>query len=120
MAEEIQLNHHMETSPGGKWVLVLSVTGKLGLSPALDLEKAVEEFMKDGNDHIVIDCSGLEYTNSRGAALLVKIQDELEAKGGSLQLLSVPKAIRDLLDVLGLLDIFHIVDSLDAAFASIG
>lgn len=119
MADVIEIGTRSEKSPSGVPCLVVAIAGKLGPATVLTFEDRVSDLMKEGHLHLVLDCRGLEYMNSTGAGLLVKIMDLLEARGGSMQMIEVSKTIRDLMDVLGLLPLFRMQPSLAAALDSV-
>ena len=88
----------------GQKIAVVTLVGHVGPRTVLYLEENVTRILHEGVKHLVLESSKLEYMNSTGAALIVKIVDMFSEVGGSVQMTNLSKAICDLLEVLGFLD----------------
>jgi anti-sigma B factor antagonist len=81
---------------------LLEITGAIdphGLEP---LERALETLRGRGKRHVVLDLAGIRYVNSSGFGILVKHATALEAEGGGLSLLGVPRKVSIVIELLGL------------------
>lgn len=81
---------------------LLEVAGAIdphGLEP---LECALDALRSRGKRHVVLDLAGIRYVNSSGFGILVKHATALEAEGGALSLLGVPRKVSIVIELLGL------------------
>ncbi|WP_147822000.1 ABC transporter permease [Salidesulfovibrio onnuriiensis] len=89
---------HMKTSrEGGS--LVLSLGGRLdAVSTAALWDDALDAVRTGSARDVVADCSGLEYLDGAGVALLIKLRQEVEdALGGSLKVENLREELRQVL-----------------------
>ncbi len=119
MEDDFTLDYTSEKRPDGTILVIGKIRGKVAPTTVLRFEEEVNALFDQGTRHIIFDCSGLEYMNSTGTGLMVKLMDKFEAAGGTMQMVNIPKNIRDLMDVLGLLDVFKVKATLAEAKASL-
>ena len=60
-------------------------------------------------EHIVLDCSELEYISSSGLRLFLSLRKESAAKGGKLQVSSINNDIRQVFMMTGFISLFEII-----------
>lgn len=115
--DECKIASQEHAGPGGKRVVVTSVSGRIDARSLGLLEAHVMGHVKEGIRHVVIDCHRLTYLNSTSAGLMIKLHDAIQRDGGSFQLARVPPPIHSLLDVLGLTDYLREAESVPEAIA---
>ncbi|MGI6216795.1 MAG: STAS domain-containing protein [Coriobacteriales bacterium] len=76
-------------------------------SPYLEDEVAT---LDDSVINIDVDVTNLDYISEEGFDTLQKIQNDLSARGGKLRILHPNDFLADIIDDLGLKDIFEIVE----------
>lgn len=87
------------TRDGGS--AVLRVAGRLDREGAEHLSQSLEELLRDGVRSVAIDLSTVTYISSAATTVLSRWRQELAVLRGEVQLMSLPPAVREALDVLG-------------------
>jgi stage II sporulation protein AA (anti-sigma F factor antagonist) len=90
--------------------IVLTVDGELDILSSPMLRAALDEF--GAGDHVVIDCSEVEFMDSTGLNLIVVHAKRLLEIGGSLRLRNASPAVRHVLELSGLI---RLVESTNSA-----
>jgi len=81
------MNLHVETSQPTPETAVLTFSGRLVLgSESRELERAIDEAIKHGAKHIVVDLTRLDGIDSTGAGILVVCHAKLQKVNGSLRI----------------------------------
>jgi stage II sporulation protein AA (anti-sigma F factor antagonist) len=80
-----------------------------------DFTKFVSTIVTAGARQIVLDLSALQYLSSAGIRALMILQKEINARQGKLALVFCRPAIRDVLNLCGLLNLAPFAESLEAA-----
>lgn len=102
-------------------IATLRLLGRLSDALEQKLLDEVSRLQEAGTHKIVLDCSGLDYLNSRGVSAFVSVIDDLRAAGGDLKLVLVrPEAalVLDRLGVSTLIQRFVTIDEALRAFAT--
>jgi anti-sigma B factor antagonist len=89
-------------SLNGSAVVVL--VGELDLNTAPVLEGTLDPLLDDGPPEVVIECSGLEFIDSSGIAILVRAQQRLQIRGGHLVVRSLKPHALKIFETVGLID----------------
>jgi anti-anti-sigma factor len=99
--------------PGGantRYSVARSEDGALELRGEFDLA-AVDDLRAELYAHaatelarVVVDCSGVEFLDSSGVAVLLEVQEQLRSSGGTIVLTSVPRIVRRTIDITRLDD----------------
>jgi anti-sigma B factor antagonist len=88
-------------------VSVVAVSGELDWSQVPQLRQALRSVLAgDGPAFVVLDLSGLEFTDSSGLGLMIAGHQWAKARGGMLALAAVPRFMASVLRVAGLTRIF--------------
>ena len=87
--------------------VTLKIIGRLDTSTAPALETAIDGCAADINV-LILDCSALEYVSSAGLRVILKAQKRMNAQG-SMKLIGVNEAIKEIFDITGFADILTIV-----------
>ena len=105
-------------SSGQKDLAVVTVTGDLDLVTAPQLTDEAMALVDGGANHVVIDVSGLDFCDSSGLSAFARIANRIQP-GGRLALVGPQPIVRRVLEVSGLIEVFLVVDSVDAALAAL-
>jgi anti-anti-sigma factor len=95
-------------SSGG--TVTITVHGELDLQSVPDLDRALLEAQRERPDLIVIDCAGLDFTDSTGLRALLRAQQRADHDGHQLGLRSLPDHARRLFEMTGTQSYFTILD----------
>ncbi|MFC1587397.1 STAS domain-containing protein [Planctomycetota bacterium] len=101
--------------PSGELMVIGSLTGSLNITNLADFENRINSHIKKGLRFFCFDLAKLDYINSTGMGLLVKISDNLAETGGRIHLYNLSKRIESLLVMLGLTEIIHLYSSRNEA-----
>ena len=107
----------MSRTVGG--VTVLDLKGRLILGEGTQaLKDHLDELVKAGPTHIVLNLQEVTYVDSCGLGELVRSLATVGRKGGVLKLVNLTSKITDLLVITKLLTVFDSYDSEPAALAA--
>jgi len=86
------------------WVVTLS--GEVDSSTAPLLQAKAEELITTTSDGVLLlmDLSRVEFVDSSGLRVIVSLGNELESRGGRLELTGLSAAARRILELTGLID----------------
>jgi anti-sigma B factor antagonist len=94
---------------------VLAVGGDLDLNTAPELLQALIRLVDAGERAVVVDLAGVEFCDSSGLSVLVRVRNRLTGLGGSLALAGPTPIVQRVLEVSGLDEIFGTYPSVEAA-----
>ena len=97
---------------------VLSVGGDLDLNTAPELLQALTRLVDDGRRAVVVDLTGVDFCDSSGLSVLVRVRNRLTELGGSVTLAAATPIVQRVLEVSGLDEIFGTYPSVEAARAA--
>ena len=100
---------------------VVRVDGALNRQTAPALEKALQALVDKGQMRVVLDLSGVPEMSSAGLRTIISAAKRLRGgRGdGDLRLAAPGKWVVDVLELAGLLPVFHIFDTSEQAVASV-
>ena len=101
----------------GVWVLEAS--GELDYADCEPFRRNVERILSERPRACIVDLSGIEYLDSSGLGLLLRLYREYTSSGGRLVLITSP-VVEGVLEITRLDDLFTTADDLGAALASVG
>jgi anti-sigma B factor antagonist len=87
---------------------IVVVTGELDVATVGDLREVGLKALTAGGPDLVIDASGLDFTDSTGLGCLVALHKRAAEAGGSLVLRGVNDRLRRLLDMVSLTTVFRV------------
>lgn len=95
---------------------IISLKGDL-IDPdqASDLLNAVDVYVKSKSLLIILDLGELNYVNSSGLNVLIKILTKVRKAGGEVSIINVNKKINDLLVITKLNSVFNICNNIEEA-----
>lgn len=97
--------------------IVYRLRGSLDLATAPSLRAALVEAANEGKHEIIVDLSQLEFLDSTGLGALIGAHRRALESGGRVRLIVNEGPIQRLLTITGLMRIFAVYSSLDAALS---
>jgi len=101
----------------GVWVL--EARGELDYADCEPFRRHVERILSERPRACIVDLSRIEYLDSSGLGLLLRLYREYTGSGGRLVLVASP-AVEGVLEITRLDDLFATADDLGAALVSVG
>ena len=93
----------------------IKVSGFLDAHTFEQLEEVINSQFSQACYKIIVDLTNVDYISSAGAGVFIAALSEAEENGGRIILLNPTKGVLDVFDLLGLTQIFEIVDSREEA-----
>ena len=87
--------------------LTLSLDGRLDSTTCFQLDDVIQKQL-DGVTKLTFDCATMDYLSSAGLRVLLGAQKVMN-KQGSMEIINVNEAVRDVFALTGMLDIFNVV-----------
>ena len=98
-----------------KGVVRLGVNGYLDSHTCDELDTAITGQFKEARHKIIVDLSNVVYISSAGAGVFISALLEAQEHNGNIVLLSPTPHVREVFELLGITQIFKVVDDLPAA-----
>ncbi len=89
--------------------VVARLAGRLDTAAAADLAPDFQKLAEQGEQHIILDCSELEYISSSGLRLFLSLRKASAAKAGKLQVRGISNDIRQVFMMTGFISLFEII-----------
>ena len=100
-------------------VKVIKLRGRLGLGDPVDrLRSTIEDLVSTGQTRVVLDLGELATMDSSGIGLLTRCLTTIKQQGGALKLATPSKFVVQTLKLVGLINLFEIFDTPQAAVGS--
>ncbi len=96
-------------------VTVLKVSGFIDASNITRFDEELYSHIRKGASKIAIDCSELQYINSMGMGILLEARQLAAKRNGDIVIVSLPKKISKVFEILGFNEIFKFYASEDEA-----
>jgi anti-sigma B factor antagonist len=90
---------------------VVRLSGEVDVSNVDVLEEAIEEWLRTNPGDLTLECDGLDFIDSTGLGLTVRLHNELTARGHRLVLTALAPAVRRPFEVTNLT---HLLDVREA------
>jgi anti-sigma B factor antagonist len=103
------------TTVGDDQIQLFGLGGTLDIATSPTLRAALLEAADRANHEIVVDLTQLEFLDSTGLGALIGAHKRAAEHGGSVRLVAHEGQILRLLRITGLLDVFSVYPSVDAA-----
>jgi anti-sigma B factor antagonist len=110
------LNIDVSTAENGR-VALFSLGGSLDIATSPTLRAALMEAAEHDRHEIIVDLSHLEFLDSTGLGALIGANRRAGEHAGSVRLVAQEGQILRLLRITGLLDVFAVYPSVEAALA---
>lgn len=95
--------------------LLIKIKGELDMYNSFDFKKKVLELVDDNEKPVIIDLKELEYIDSSGISVILKVYTKLQKRNQSVYLVHLKEAITRLIELTSLNDLLPIVDSVKDA-----
>jgi anti-anti-sigma factor len=83
-------------------IITIAVSGELDTDTTLEFRKEVEPVMEREKVNVELDFSELEYISSKALRVLISLQQQVMAGGGTFKVTNVQPAVREVFDMTGL------------------
>lgn len=80
-----------------------------------ELVDDIENMINDGNNLFILDCKDLEYVNSSGLSIMVRILTKARKSGGEAILCELSKKVKELFIITKLNNVFTVMTTLTDA-----
>ncbi len=104
----------IETNPLDN-VLIINISGRLDAEEPDMFRSKMRQILEQNNANIVIDCSKLEYMDSRGLGALISSLRLAIEKGGDIRIARVLPSVNMLLELTRANKVFKIFKTVDEA-----
>ena len=105
-----------EVRAGG--TTTLRVVGRVDSSVSKQLEAKVLAIVAR-DDRILVDLSGMNYVSSAGLRAFIIFAKHARARNRTIALCAMPEEVVEIFEISGLLGLFSVHDTLDAAAAAL-
>ena len=99
-------------------VLILEADGELNADTAERFVTEIEKVVDAGLERVVIDCSRLDFINSYGLSVVLRIHKHMKPRGGQVKLCRVSSGVYDVFDVVKFVKLFQIYPTREEAVAA--
>lgn len=90
-------------------LLTVHIVGDLNIKTSPQLEEELTKSI-DGVKKLVLDFTEVEYISSAGLRVLLAMEKAMRRQGGSMTLLHVNSAVKEIIRLSGFLQVMHIED----------
>jgi anti-sigma B factor antagonist len=94
---------------------ILHVVGEIDMATAPRVRQHAIALVADGNLHLVIDLSGVDFCDSTGLGVLVAVVKRVRTAGGDLRLVTNDERLTALLELTRLDQVFDVYPRVDDA-----
>jgi anti-sigma B factor antagonist len=101
-----------------KGVVIVRLTGYLDAHTFERLEETIGELFGQAHYKIIVDLSHVEYISSAGAGVFIGALSEAHEHKGNIVLMNPTPNVREVFELLGLTQIFMVVDDRESALAA--
>jgi anti-sigma B factor antagonist len=113
--ENLSIHVHVGSANGQGPMQIFELTGSLDIATAPTVRAALLEASERGDHRLIVDLSKLEFLDSTGLGALIGGQRRAKEFGGDVRLVATEGQILRLLRITGLLKVFSVYPTLDAA-----
>lgn len=107
-------------TPEKPHVVVLCMQGQLTRHEDSRFEVLLEEILDKGQKNFIIDFRSVDFIDSAGIGLVIKIASMVEKRFGVLRLCNPKTNVKNVFQMLGIEDRFHIFPTLAEALQAVG
>lgn len=101
-----------------KSAAVVEVGGQVHLLEAKEVENRLEDMMRDDEQNIILDMSGVSFIASDGLGVLIKVRGDARARGGFLKIVHPQHQVLGIFRTTRLTKLFDIYPTLKEALDS--
>jgi anti-sigma B factor antagonist len=97
----------------------VAVHGEVDIGTVAKLSEALDEAVRESSGALVVDLREVVFLGSTGLTALVRARAQLGREERALVVVCPPGPVRRLFEVVGIVDLFELFDSREAAAASL-
>jgi anti-anti-sigma factor len=112
-----EMKIEMQRLPNG--VVLVKLKGFLDAYTYGEFEQAINNLFNQKMYKLIVDMSGVDYISSAGAGVFIGSIGIAQENQGNIVIVRPKPAVKEVFELLGLSQIFTIVDSTEAALTSI-
>jgi len=101
----------------GHMVAHLDVQGCVDSHTSEDLDKTINRILSNGTYHFAIRLSSVKYMSCAGMSVLLHVMKHVYEHNGALVLISPSVEVLEILELLGLAQVFVVAEDLDSAMS---
>ena len=90
-------------------VLAVRVDGRLDTVNTPVLEEELKPCLDEEIRQVVMDFAGVDYISSSGLRMLLILEQEMESRGGKVQILHANEDIMSIFNMVGFVNVVHVV-----------
>ena len=94
----------VEKAQDSSGALVVKLTGEIDMSNAESLGRAIGELIDNGTERLVVDLTALEFMDSSGIAMLLRVTSDVD----SVRLRNPSNVVRRIIESTGLGDVLRV------------
>lgn len=106
----MKLNHRRHQA-----IDIVEMCGRLVMADTPEVRQQLRAIIEQGSGKLVLDLAGVRFVDSSGLSVLVAAFKLARSKGGDVVLLRLTPAVRSLIELTRMQDVFTIVDDEAAA-----
>lgn len=96
---------------------IIKLSGRLVMADAPDVRQKLLGIIDEDHNHVILDLSGVDFMDSIGLSVLISVFKAARVRGGDVLLLNLTPAVRSLIELTRLQQIFEIFDDETSAIA---
>jgi anti-sigma B factor antagonist len=99
---------------------IVTIAGRFVMADAPESRESFKTIVEAGASKLLVDLSGVSFIDTSGLSVLISAYKMIRAKDGRMVLCGIPVAVRTLLELTRLNEIFESFASVEAALAVLG
>jgi|APFre7841882590_1041340.scaffolds.fasta_scaffold02689_3 anti-sigma B factor antagonist len=96
---------------------IIQLSGRLVLADTPAVRQSLKAAIEQGSGKLILDLGGVSFMDSSGLSVLISAFKAAQAKGGKVALLNLTPAVRSLIELTRLQQVFAIYDDEAIAIA---
>ncbi|HOX92393.1 MAG TPA: STAS domain-containing protein [Spirochaetales bacterium] len=93
---------------GSDYLCKVGLRGNLGMDNAMETTALLDALVKGGFRKVALNLENLNYVDSTGIGVIIRLKKSLAASGGDVALLNVPPKIAEVLDLVNIKEYIQI------------
>lgn len=99
---------------------IVTISGRFVMADAPESRESFKTIIEKGTGKLLVDLSGVTFIDTSGLSVLISAYKLVRARNGRMVLCAIPVAVRTLLELTRLNEIFESFASAEAAVAVLG
>ncbi len=104
----------------GETGAVLLLSGEIDLYSTSELWKMVSGILELGRKHLILDVSDVNYLDSSGVGVVIRLLQELKKQGGKLLVAGLQGSPRQVLQMSNIISLLQLCDNVEQGRAMLG